>query len=217
MKKLIISLICILTFLNFSYTQIPDGIKNGGYLSFKSLINNIPDFNSDFVIKKRTKFDIAMVAGNDYKITSGSTNLNPTIKNDIWFIFSQDSLYINGKFVNGYSPYCKVENNGTYLYFSAGIPKKNLYKKYGFKRSMIETNYVPIGGAIGGAVTGADLALARFYYFLDTKSGEINLLTKESLLLLLSQETELRDEFLNEKLSDYSSVQLKYLDKLSKR
>jgi len=216
MRKSPFIFLYFLLYSSFSYTQIPIDLKKGGYMSLNSFINNSPNVNYNLEIKKRSKYDIAWFGGNDYKISSQIADINRIIDKDLWFINDGDSLYINGIFVNGCSFYCKIENNGKYLYFKSGIPRHYLYKKLGFKRKMIAPNYYFGGGALGGAVVGSDHALARYYYFLDTNSGEIKVLTWGNLLQILPKDSAINKEFLNDKLNGFQFEQLKYLDRLNK-
>ena len=214
MKKTLV-LFSLFTFCSIvTLGQLPTQIKIGCYKNFNSLKNNTPDYESSFTVEKRTKYEIAMWGGNDYKVNSTDKDLNPKLLKGVWCLFDGDSLYINGIQVNGRPHFCKVENIGKYSYFKAGIPIKRLYKKYGFKNWMLETNYYP-GGNLPGGTTASDLALARFPYYFDINMGEIRIVTKELLLNLLSGYTNLKAEFEKEKLNDYSFIHLKYLDKLN--
>lgn len=182
MSKISLFLSLFLLFPQISKSQT-ENQKIGGYFSFNSFKINSPEVTNNFEIIKRSDFDVKMVAGNRYKISSTDNETKSKIRTDIWGIYHNDTLFVNGKFVNGRNHYCKVENKGLYLYMTGELPNAAFTKRYGFKKSMIENypSYSP-GGAIGGAITGAQLAMIKVYYLLNTNTGEISLLTRDNLL-----------------------------------
>jgi hypothetical protein len=215
------SKISLLLGLIFLFSQISkaqtENQKVGGYFSFNSFKINSPEVPNSFEVNKRSDFDVKMVAGNRYKISSSDIEAKSKIKNDIWGIFHNDTLFVNGKFINGCSHYCKVENKGLYLYMTGELPKAAFSKKYGFKRSMIEhyPSYSP-GGAIGGAITGAQLAMIKVYYLLDANTGEISLLTRDNLLKAVQQpDSSFKDQLIKCEPNYNPDYIIKYLNLLN--
>jgi hypothetical protein len=216
MKKTFFLVGLILSLTSHAQTEIK---KEGGYLNFDSFRNNLPEFVGSIEVAKRSDFDIKMVAGNGYKISSPDKKINAKIKHDIWGVYMKDTLFVNGKFVNGRNHYCKVENKGNYLYLMGEIPNVPFSDKYKFKKSMIENYPVSMGygGAIGGAVTGAQLAMIKVFYLFDTNSGKIELLTRDNLLLILSTDSGLMEQLKKCEPNYNTDFLIKFLNQINQK
>jgi hypothetical protein len=197
------------------FGQYPSDLKTGVYNNLEDLLNNNPKYERKFIVKHRTMTDIQLWGGNDYKVKTDTLNIKKSIINNCFAIFDGDSLFINGKSINGSKPYCKVENNGRFLIILAGIPSMAKKKSVGYKNNMTQINRVPIGGAIGGAATGAQLAMIRFYYILDCKSGDLKILSKDLLSNILIDYPDFKSEFEADNMNDNPNELLKYIKKLN--
>ncbi len=197
------------------FGQYPKDLKTGIYNNLEDLLNNNPKYEGKLNINHRTITDIHLWGGNDYKVKTDTLNIKKSIVNKSFAIFDGDTLFINGKFINGSQPFCRVENNGRFLVIKAGIPSMSKKKSVGYKNSMTQINNVPIGGAIGGAATGAQLAMIRFYYILDCKRGDIKILSKEYLNTLLVNYPDLKSDFESDYKSENPTELLKYIKKLN--
>lgn len=207
-------------FLSFcsAYGQIPSDLKIGSYKNLNDLLNNNPQLEYKFTITQRTEFAIKMAAGNDFKVTSDSGKVSGDVINSKTFaVFDGKNLYLNGNHINGYKHYCLVENNQRLLILKAGIPSFSKSKKVGYDKSMINTEFSPLGGALGGAISGAELAMIRLYYIVDCKKNTIKILSRIYLLKLLSDYPDLRREFDTEYDLDNSEVLLNYIRKINEK
>lgn len=205
----------VLTINTSIFGQYPSDLKTGIYNSLEDLISNNPKIEGKVNVKHRTVTDIQLWGGNDYKVSIDIMNVSKSTIDNCFAVFNGDSLYLNGKHINGSGPFCKVENNGRFLLIKAGIPSMSKKKSVGYKNSMSKISYTPIGGAIGGAATGAQLAMMRFYYILDSRSGGVKILSKEYISTLLVDFPDLRSEFEKECKSENPNELLKYIDKLN--
>jgi len=205
----------VIIFTTSLFGQYPIDLKSGLYNSLEDIIKNNPQFECKFNVKHRTTLDIQMWGGNDYKVSSDTTNVINSAINKCFAVFNGDTLFINGKHINGSLPFCKVENNGRFLIIKAGIPNMAKRKSVGYKSNMTHIDYVPIGGAIGGAATGAQLAMIRFYYILDCKNGGVKILSKDYLNSLLSDFPNLKAEFESDKKTSNQTELLKYIKRMN--
>jgi hypothetical protein len=214
--KIAIILYTILFNAQLCFGQYPSDLQNGAYTDITQIMNNSPVNEFSFDIKKRSITNIQLVGGNDYKVTSNNSNISQFyIDSKVLAIYDGDTLFVNGSFVNGYKHYCKIENNGRYLILKAGIPTLAKRKKQGFKMAMTNYSYIPLGGAIGGAANGAQLAMIRLYYILDSQNGSIRLLTENYLDEIIPEDTNLRKDLNAEKDILNQNVLIKYIQKLN--
>jgi hypothetical protein len=197
--------------------QYPADLKIGLYNSLKDILDNNPQSEYKLKVRHRSITDIQMFGGNDYKISTDTLNVKKSIIKKSFAVFDGDSLYINGKYINGSNPFCKVENNKRFLVIKAGIPSMSKKESVGYKNSMTKIDYVPIGGAIGGAATGAQLAMIRLNYILDCKNGDLKILTKDYINTLLKDYPDLKSEFESSKGTDNQTVLLEYLNKINEK
>jgi len=199
------------------YAQYPANIKKGAYADLTQLLKNTPTNECLFKFEKRTDFDIKMVGGNDYKVSTDNDTITRSFINKKSFaIYDGNSLYINGQFVNGRKYYCKVENNKRFLVLKAGIPTMSKYKTLGYNSDMTYAAY-PQMGVVGGAIGGAQLAMIRFSYIIDCKEGTIKVLCKDYVNNLIQNNVDLKKAFdsENEKDKDNQLVLIKYIEKLN--
>ena len=215
MIKIFNFVLLILTINASIFGQYPSNLKTGVYNNLEDLLNNNPKYKGKLIVKHRTVTDIQLWGGNDYKVKTDTLNIKKSIINNCYAIFDGDTLFINGKSIDGSRPFCKVENNGRFLIISAGIPSMAKKKSVGYKNNMTQINRVPIGGAIGGAATGAQLAMIRFYYILDCKSGDLKILSKDFLNKILVDYPDLKSEFEADSNKDNPNELLKYIKKLN--
>ena len=159
-----------------------------------------------------------MVAGNDFKVVSDSKQIKKSdINSKTFAIFDGKNLYLNGNYINGYKHYCLVENNQRYLILKAGLPKLSKRKGLGYDNSMAQTGYNPIGGAIGGAMTGAELAMVRLHYIVDCRTGIVKILSKDYLTSLLKDYPELASQFELEKDVKNQTVLIDYINQINEK
>lgn len=180
MKNILLALTLQILLVNFSTAQ-----QQGAYTSSEEYLGNKPQYpNIQFDIKKRSKTDIVMMGGNDYKVKSTSNEIsNGTLKKEIWGIYQSDTLYLNSKPVTRIVGFSVVNELGRYDFVKFPFPaNKSVQKELGVDFQSLH-NF----GAVGGAISGGQLATMRLNFAFDSKTGNLILLSKENLQDLNSQ------------------------------
>ena len=128
-------------------------------------------------ITTRSKNDIKMNGGNDYKIEADDYNIKNDLKRFYWFVKQNDTLYLNMKPIMKSKWYAKaLYSDTTYIYFRAG--NGEVYNPGRGKVLMASAMF----GAIGGGFAAASAAKERYDYILDRRSGNVYLADKTLLL-----------------------------------
>jgi len=190
-KKLLFILILGIAVLSVkAQYQYPKGV----YLSFDELKSKQPSADLDIIVEKRTQGDIAMVGGNDYKLTSNNKSVKKSyLRNDVFAYSDGDSLFLNGLRLRLFSGYIKVLNDGN--------------KYFIFKASVSQDGYSNMFGAVGGAIQ----AVQRYLYVYDKSTGIVTSITIDTLKKLLKNNENMLEKYLNEKDKENEELQLKYL------
>ena len=184
------------------------------YNSLKDLLSDQGITTSKLLIEKRSKKQIALNGGADYRIVAiGNNNISSYLKKSCYAVRSDSSLYINCKqlkykklyFGYWYAPAMIIDNN---IYFSA-MPLGSAVAQS--SRSM----KVTLGGELGDALASSSLVAKRVYYMIEGTSGHINFVGRQCMLDLLRNYPQLYQEYLAD---DNESAQTteKYLRLLSK-
>ncbi|HAF28152.1 MAG TPA: hypothetical protein DCG75_03800 [Bacteroidales bacterium] len=214
-----------------SFAQQNSNIKIGGYKYPYEFKLNSPSIEYHFIIEKRSDADIKINGGNDYKIYSENNTIPLyVIKRDVWGFFDGDSLYINAYKYTGYDWYAKADLVGKYLYFKATPPhKKKIQKQIGFDPESNTDGLILLGGVAGGLVGGVIVGAVaetvektkngtkRIPILLNVETGDAIFLTKEKLYQIISQYSDLKDEYFAETEIDNEIVTLKYIQKLNEK
>lgn len=207
--SVLLSLLLALLLQAHSQTHFVDG----GYLSYEEFKAQTPKFTDSLTIRKRTMSDIKAWGGNDYKAESMSEKLSKkVIKNQIWGICKNDTLYLNGLNLTGLIWFARVEIYGNYCFLKPSFPaNKTIQKELGLHEP---ENLAFMFGMVGGAIAGAEMAVRRIPLILDLKTDTKMVLSKENICKLLDEYTDLKSEFEAENL--YSQeILLKYLTKIN--
>ena len=165
--RLLVVFFSIISFLTNPIIGQEKTFPKGSYMSFEEIINKAPSKQYDLKIVKRSKGEIKMNGGNDYKLISPDKELpRKVMKKQIWAHSTGDSLFINCFHYKVQPWYAHVISEGKYIIFKGGLSQYLDKQKEQIKMSQSF-------GAIGGAIRGAKLATLRFLYVLDKKSNEV--------------------------------------------
>lgn len=176
---------------------LPMAAQSIAYTSLKGFLAQDGDTIAGLAIEKRTKNQIVMTGGADYKLSVNNSNsINKYLKNRCFLVESDSALYINCKrlrykklrFGGWYAPALQVNGN---LYFSA-MPLGTVAA--GSSASMD----VMLGGSIGDAIAASGQVSKRVYYEIDAATGKVSFVGKDQMLLLLSDFPEWKAAYLNE-------------------
>jgi len=202
MRKIILILAVLL--ISFSVTS-QEFYPKGSYMSFEELKAKAPSENFDLTIERRTKSDIKMNGGNDYKLISADKSIKrKVLKREIVAYSTGDSLFINGLPYKLQTWYSKIISDGKYFVFTAGIPMDKTMHTKEMKLGMAF-------GAIGGGIAGASLAMKRFLYILDKETNKVIMIDTEVMTELLTEYPELLDKYNLEGEKIEIPTQIEYL------
>ena len=202
MRKIILILAVLL--ISFSVTS-QEFYPKGSYMSFEELKAKTPSENFDLTIERRTKSDIKMNGGNDYKlITADKSIKRKVLKREIVAYSTGDSLFINGLPYKLQTWYSKIISDGKYFVFTAGIPMDKTMQTKEMQAGMAF-------GAIGGGIAGASLAMKRFLYILEKETNKVIMIDTEVMTELLTEYPELLDKYNLEGEKIEIPTQIEYL------
>lgn len=213
-QYLIIFAFSSLSILSFGQTQ--KSYKVGGYSTLGDFQENNPNYPDTFIVSQRTTGDIKAWGGNDYKVESKTeTTTKKIIKNEIWGIIDNDTLYLNGiRLTGGPIWYSKVEIFGKYCFLRPAFPvAPKIQKELGLNAPQ----YGYMFGAVGGAIQGAQMAVKRIPLIYNISDGHKMLLSKKNILALLEDQPELKSSFMTEQNQDSEETLLKYLKLLNEK
>jgi hypothetical protein len=199
MKKLFVLAFTLIVCYENSFSQETTYPK-GGYMNLKELLNKQPSIPFVFQIEKRTKGDIRMTGGNDYKVHSEVDSISKKkIKNEIYAISTGDTLFLNCYPLGYQTWYTQALSTGKYIAFKAGYSTAE-----GREANM------------GGPFAGASAATERFLYLLDTTSGKVVIYDQEKFSEFLDEYPDLKSQFRNETYMGTSTL-IKYIKLINAR
>ncbi|NDV63869.1 DUF6563 family protein [Bacteroides sp. 224] len=208
MKKYIMLLLCCFAL----YDAVAQDII---YHSLKDFMNNKGDTLESpqrLFVEKRTKNQIMLTGGADYKITSNRVSINRQLKS-AYMVRQHDDCFVNCKKLR----FNKLRFGGCYasamlitdkIYFSA-IPLG--------VAAMRVVEETPHGlGALGDAITTSAVTTSRVYYEIDPTTGRVEFVGKEKMEQLLKKHPELLKNYLSED-NEEATTTGKYLLKLKEQ
>ncbi len=210
LSKINLVFLFLLVTISSSFGQ-QHSYPKGAYMSFDEMVNKTPSQQYDLDLIKRTKGDIKMVGGNDYKIESADKTIKKKIlRKDIWAYSNGDTLYLNCFQYKVQPWYASVISDGKYLVIKGGLSQYADMQK----EQMAMGYYF---GAIGGAIAGAKMAMLRFLYVIDKSTNEISTVTPELLEKLLANDENLLAQFKDETNKESEEILLKYVKRLNEK
>lgn len=209
--KRIFFIVCLFLLIGALSAQDTLTIKEGVYKNLKEFKKQTPSYPADL-------FEISFVYGkanNQYKVKRTDKIItNETINEEIWGIYKDDTLYLNGNFLTGEKGYAKVELFGKYCFVKTKFPTNGyIQKELGISNSADMSIGMTLGGVVGGALVSANTNRISLTYNLE--NGKRTALSKDNMLLLLKHYPELKAEYETERLPHNESTFRRYLDKLN--
>lgn len=184
------------------FSQHSDSIPNGVYLTWEQFKQGKPASNPDLIVSKRSSGDIFMKGGNDFKVKSTSDSISKKfIAKEIFAYVKNDSIFLNCARLKNHLPgytYC-AGGKGRYVPFQAAMTKQK-----SFTMAMI-----------GGALASGLSAKSRYWYVLDTETGEPVSLDKKNLKKMLKDKPELLEQFEASKEKDTDEGLLHFVSLLN--
>lgn len=212
MKKIILLTISIIITIHI-FGQDQSSIENGGYINLEEFKNNKAQFPDSFIVSKRTTADIKAWGGNDYQVESTSELITKkTIRKEIWGVYKNDKLYLNGMHIVKLIGYVEVEILGTYSFLQPSFP---VNPKIQNELGLNDPQFGYMFGAMGGAIQGAKMATKRIPLIYNMKTGEKMLLAEANIAIIIVKYPDLKSEFDAEADKRDKEVLLKYLIKVN--
>lgn len=183
------------------------------YANLKELVAEKGDTLSSLIIEKRSRNQLLLMGGADYKISANdNSGLSRYLKSRCYAVKSDTALYVNCKkmryksfrFGNWYAPAMKVRGK---IYFCAQ-PVGSIAAS-----TAQPADATKLGGEVGTAIASSGLVNSRVFYEIDPEENRIEFVGKEKMQTLLSNEPQLLEEFLKEE-SEMAEVVGKYLMQL---
>ena len=191
---------CILLLL-MSVISLPLIAQNIIYSNLKELLAQDGDTVAVLRVERRSKNQIVLTGGADYRITAGNDeSMCRRLKKRCFAVRDEKGdLYLNCRKLR----YKKLRFGAWYA------PAVQLGKKIYFCA-------MPLGGNIGDALAASSLVTKRVCYELNAETGKIEFLDKNKMVELLKKSPELKKAYLKED-SQEAKHTFKYLLELKEQ
>lgn len=180
------------------------------YSNLKNLVEDRGDTVTTLRVEKRTKNQIYLMGGADYRITvDENPGLCRYLKSRCYAVRVDTSLYVN----------CRKMRYKRYRFGGWYAPAMWLNGKVYFcaqplgqaaTGTMTREDAAKLGGEVGDAINASGLANARVFYELNVETGKSEFVGKEKMLQLLAGRPELKEAF-GQETSESAEVVGKYL------
>ncbi|MEQ8470311.1 MAG: hypothetical protein RIC35_03960 [Marinoscillum sp.] len=194
MKTILLLLSCNVYWVAFSQEYEAKGYASyGDYLTGEY-------YRPVLTIEKRTQADIFSFGGNDYKVQSDDPKVNNNmIREHVWGVTVNDSLYINASKLLGLGGFIQAEIVGEYMFLSSAFPSNPVVlEQLNLNAPETYSGYY-LFGAIGGLVAGVQAgkaSLDRIPLLYRPATNELMVLTRSNFAEMLRPYPELRKKFL---------------------
>lgn len=158
------------------------------YYRMESFKNSVGDSLNNIEIIKRTRTDIYMNGGNDYKIKAEHRKISKKLKKHYWIVQLKDSIFINCRHFKIGKWYAYAKRMGIFLVFKAS---KTLTAEERSKMNMAGT----IGGPLVGASMAGEYAVLRDYYMLNLNDNQLIHINDEKMTELLKKFPDLSEQY----------------------
>ncbi len=189
---------CILLLL-MSVVSFPLIAQNIIYSNLKELLAQDGDTVAVLRVEKRSRNQIVLSGGADYRITAGSDEaMGRRLKKRCFAVRDEKgNLYLNCRklrykklrFGAWYAPAVQLDKK---IYFCA-MPLGSVVGG-----NFVEEDDVKLGGNIGDAIAASSLVTKRVCYELNTETGKVEFLDKNKMLGLLKKYPELKQAYLKD-------------------
>ena len=189
---------CILLLL-MSVISLPLIAQNIIYSNLKELLAQDGDTVAVLRVERRSKNQIVLTGGADYRITAGNDeSMCRRLKKRCFAVRDEKGdLYLNCRklrykklrFGAWYAPAVQL---GKKIYFCA-MPLGSVVGG-----NFVEEDDVKLGGNIGDALAASSLVTKRVCYELNAETGKIEFLDKNKMVELLKKSPELKKAYLKE-------------------
>ena len=198
---------CILCLL-ISVISLPLIAQNIIYSNLKELLAQHGDTTAVLRVEKRSRNQIVLTGGADYRITAGDDELMcRRLKKRCFAVNCRKLRYKKLRFGAWYAPAVQLGKN---IYFCA-MPLGSV-----IGGNFVEEDDVKLGGNIGDALAASSLVTKRVCYELNGETGKVDFLGKDKMLQLLKNYPELKQAYLKDD-SQEAKHTFKYLLELQNK
>lgn len=204
--------LCLLIIMSY----LPVVAQHIVYSGLKELLAEKGDTVPNLQIEKRSKNQIALTGGADYRIVSDhNESMSRWLKRHTFAVRDEaGNLYLNCKrlrykrlrFGSWYAPAIRL---GDHIYFSA-MPLGSAIGS-----NFVKDDDVRLGGQVGDALAASSLVGKRVCYELNGETGKVSFLNSEQVSQLLEQHPDLKQQYLREESPEAECV-FHYLQELQK-
>jgi hypothetical protein len=182
--------------------------KKGIYRNFEEFINNAPSIHAPFMILTYSNMDRIENGTADYRVMLLDTATRKRDLRKFWGVYDGENVYINEVVYGGRVNFKKMHGFGRYCYFKGSRTDNG--GKVGF--AALAT------GLVGAAVTAAVIEIDGDYpYVLNVNNGQVYLLHRETLKLILQKDTDLLSEYEEDERRSKRTTMLSYIAKYNER
>lgn len=194
-------------------TILPCAAQQVLYSNLKELRGNDGDTVSILRVEKRTKNQIVLMGGGDYRIEAiDNPGLCKYLKSRCYAVRIDTALYVNCRkmrykryrFGGWFAPAMWVNNK---IYFCAQPVGQAATS------TSAPADAMKLGGEVGDAIAASGLVNLRVYYELDPETGKSHFVGKDKMMELLTGQPALQ-EALSRETSESAQVIVKYFKKL---
>lgn len=192
---------------------LPCGAQQVLYSNLKELVSNVGDTVTTLRVEKRTKNQILLMGGGDYRIEAkDNQGLCKYLKSRCYAVRIDTSLYVN----------CKKMRYKRYRFGGWYAPAMWLNKKIYFCAQPVgqaatsttaPSDATKLGGEVGDAIAASGLINARVFYELDPETGKSAFVGKDKMMELLKNQPALQSA-LSQETNESAKVIGKYLRQL---
>jgi hypothetical protein len=198
--------------------SFPLNAQNVIYPNLKGWLAQQGDTIELLRIEKRSKNQIMLTGGADYRITAGDESLSRRLKKRTFLVRTPEGdLYLNCRklrysnkrlrFGAWYAPAVQIDKD---IYFCA-MPLGSVVGS-----QFVDNDEVKLGGKVGDAIATSSLVTKRVCYMLDCTTGKVEFVGRQKMLQVLANYPDYRAAYLKEESTEAHST-FKYLLKISKR
>lgn len=183
------------------------------YSNLRELVSNVGDTVTTLRVDKRTKNQILLMGGGDYRIEAkDNPGLCKYLKSRCYAVRIDTSLYVN----------CKKMRYKRYRFGGWYAPAMWLNKKIYFCAQPVgqaaasttaPADATKLSGEVGDAIAASGLINARVFYELDPETGKSVFVGKDKMMELLKNQPALQSA-LSQETSESAKVIGKYLRQL---
>lgn len=195
------------------WMAVPAGAQQVMYSNLKSLVEQRGDTVSILKVEKRSKNQIYLLGGNDYRISAiDNPGMSRYLKSRCYAVQVDSVLYMNCRKMR-YKRYRFGHWYAKALYIAGHV----FYAAQPVGQIASSTSTPPdatrLGGEVGNAIHAAGLTNARVYYELDLTTGRSLFVGKERMMQLLEGNPE-QQALLQQEQRESAEIIGRYLHQL---